>query len=97
MKILDHAFNVDGLRRSDCADVRECGGCVPTSSKNGVHKIACALRPKHRNVERSVVDGTQPHTVQEIRRDTKRGKRVMTYSGSEILVCEILISHTRDE
>jgi len=42
--------------------------------------VGAVSAPNHKNVERSIVHGAQPH-IQEIKKGyTKRGKRVMTYS-----------------
>jgi len=66
------------------ADVRECvAACQHHHQKRVCTKTVWSVPcvPQNTRMQRGVlVHGAQPHTVQEIKGDTKRGKRVMTYS-----------------
>ena len=62
------------------ADVRECVAACQHHQKRVCTKTVWSVPacvPQNIRMERSVVHGAQPNTVQEIQ---KRGKRVMTYS-----------------
>jgi hypothetical protein len=59
------------------ADVRECVAACQHHQKRVCTKTAWSVPacvPQNIRMERSVVHGAQPNTVQEIKRDTKKRK-----------------------
>ena len=77
MKTLDHAFNVDGLRKSG-RKWRAMLKSVPMLGRvctKTAWSVPCGVpQTTMKNVERSIVHGAQPHTVQEIKKGQQKRK-----------------------
>lgn len=75
MKTLDHAFNVDGLRKSgrkwrvmlESVPMLACQHHQKRACTKTVWPVPCGHQAT-KNVGGSIVHGAQPHTVQEIKK-----------------------------
>jgi hypothetical protein len=93
MKTFDHAFNVDGLRKSgpkwramlkSVPTLRWVAGCQHQTGMNKTSMVSAC--PRHRKGVNGWVRGAQP--ISSDKQRYKKRKHVMTYLKVKFLCCE---------